>query len=164
MTVRSALPILIAAFVLTIVAYAAITPNFAFGALLNAAASGDDRLLDRQVDEAAVRANLTEQARSAAGSAVPAPLAGVAQALGASVSAAFAEAVVTPTALRELLGVAPTSGLDTRAIRALHDAARREYRAWNRFAFTSRSPLLDADVTYVFGRVGLGWILIAIEF
>jgi hypothetical protein len=164
MTVRSALPVVIVAGLLTIASYLAITPNFAFGALLNAAASSDDARLTRQVNIPAVRAHLTEQARSAAGGAVPALLAPFAQAIGASVTAAALEALLTPQGLRELLGVGPDRGLDPRAIRELHDRARRDYRAWNRYAVTAPSPLTGGDVTYVFGRTGLGWELVALEF
>lgn len=166
MSVRSPLPLVLVAALATFVAYLAITPMFAFGALLNAAAADDDVLLARHVDDAAVRASLAEQTRTATAGAVrdaPAPVARIADVLTAGLSAAVAEAIVTPEGLRELLGVGRLSALDAREIRELHDRAVRRYRAWDTFAVTARSPLIGADVTYVFGRRGLGWRLTGVE-
>jgi len=166
MSVRSPLPlVLIAAFV-TFVAYLAVTPLFAFGALLNAAAANDDVVLARQVDYPAVRASLADQTRAATSDAVraaPAPVARIADVLSAGLSAAVAEAIVTPEGLRELLGVGRLSALDVREIRELHDRSVRRYRSWDTFAVTARSPLIGGDVTYVFERRWFGWRLTGVE-
>lgn len=166
MTVRSPLPlILIAAFV-TLAAYLAVTPLFAFGALLNAAAANDDVLLARHVDDTAVRASLANQTRAATADAlrdVPVPVSRIPDVLATGLSAAVVETMVTPEGLRELLGVGRLSALDVREIRELHDRSVRRYRSWDTFAVTARSPLIAADVTYVFERRWLGWRLTGIE-
>lgn len=166
MSVRSPLPLILIAALVTFVAYLAVTPMFAFGALLNAAAADDDVLLARHVDYAAVRASLAEQTRSATSDVVrdaPAPVARIADVLSAGLSAAVAEAIVTPEGLRELLGVGRLSALEVREIRELHDRSVRRYRSWDTFAVTARSPLIGADVTYVFERRWLGWRLTGVE-
>ena len=166
MSVRSPLPLIVIAALVTFVAYLALTPMFAFGALLNAAAADDDVLLARHVDYAAVRASLAEQTRSATSDVVrdaPAPVARIADVLSAGLSAAVAETIVTPEGLRELLGVGRLSALEVREIRELHDRSVRRYRSWDTFAVTARSPLIGADVTYVFERRWLGWRLTGVE-
>jgi len=167
MSTRSPLPILVAAVLATLLAYAAVTPFFAFGALLNAAAAHDDVLLARQVDYAALRANLALELRDetvAKLERIEPSLGFLAGVVAGAASGAVAEALATPAGLRALLGVGPLRPEDVAEIRALHDRARRGYRAWDRFEVRAPSPLLGADVTYAFERRLLGWRLTGVRF
>ena len=159
---RSFVPLVIAAAVLAGVGYQALTPYFAFGALLNAAAWNDDIALDRNVDYDALRASIASELRASADGA--AALGGLADAFAQRVSGALAESIATPEGVRELLGFGPVSSFAVADIRALHDRAQRRYRAWDRFEVTvAEHHLTGSALTYVFERRGLGWRLTGIS-
>lgn len=160
---RSFVPLVIAAALLSAVSYLAVTPYFAFGGLLNAAAWNDDAALARSVDYEALRTSVARQLRSDAAAASGA-LAGLTEAFATGLSDAAADAIATPEGVRELLGFGPLSNWVVADVRAMHDQAARRYRAWDRFEVSvARHHLTDGPLTYVFERRGLGWRLTGIQ-
>lgn len=159
---RSFVPLVIAAAALTAVGYLAVTPYFAFGALLNAAAWNDDAALARNVDYAALRESVAAQLRGS-GPTTSGPFAALADAFTTEVTGVLADTIATPDGVRELLGFGPLSAWVVADVRTMHDQALRRYRAWDRFEVTvAQHHLTDGPLTYVFERRGLGWRLTGI--
>ncbi len=162
---RSPIAIVLTAALLAGVAYQAVTPFFAFGALLNAAASNHDVALERWVDYPALRSSVARSLASGASEGSNAAVAGLAGAFGGIVGGAIGDAVATPAGVRELLGLGPLSSWAVADVRTMHDQAIRHYRAWDRFEVTVTEHHLTGDaLTYVFERRGLGWRLTGITF
>jgi hypothetical protein len=161
---RTPVAIVLIAALLTGVAYQAVTPYFAFGAMLNAAVTDHDPALDRWVDYPALRSSVTRSLAATSTGGANAGTRTVADALSGIVlgalGGALGDAIATPAGVRELLGVGPLSSWTVADVRGMHDRAIRHYRAWDRYEVTIPEHHLTGDaLTYVFERRGLGWRL-----